>query len=419
MTPNWRKRLRWWHLFLFALAVRAAYVPFAPEPAGRRFGDEREYHAYAVNLIERGEYRDHRDHRAARMPGYPIFLSVVYSVLGRSVLAVRIAQCLLGALSTVLLGLTAGWMLGKERGPPCGIAAALYFGLFAAPASLLTECLTAFWWTLVLCLFYAPKLRALHRSALLGAALAALYLTRAEALAFAPAAAGLLWLRFKEVRWRHALLVVGIVALAAIPWTLRNHRVLGKAIVTSSGPHGSAYLGLWLAANRLYATPGSPGVSGTGELERERQYEKKWNALRRELPLMKRFVARLYNLATVFYPFLPGYDVSFVFLVPFWLLALIMARRNPDLWPAAAPFLFLSAIFTFFGGPVSRYRMNFAPSMLLLAAAGWKEFQARWPRKRRKPGIIAWAGLNAGIWLFAPQFRRVLLEIRDLFWSLL
>ncbi len=70
-------------------------------------------------------------------------------------------------------------------------------------------------------------------------------------------------------------------------------------------------------------------------------------------------------------------------------------------------------VFTFFGGPASRYRQGIAPFLILLAAAG-----ARWAAE--KAGIskfrrigAAWLALNLLILVGQSQFRGVILTVLD------
>lgn len=137
-------QFKWWHLFVLALGVRLLYCAVAPPPAGTISGDAAEFHSYAISILDKGIYEDFHGFRAHRMPGFPAFLAIVYSAFGRSILAVQIAQSVLGAFTAVLIGLAAVRLVGKDYGLLCGAAAALYYGLFATPASVLSECLAQF-----------------------------------------------------------------------------------------------------------------------------------------------------------------------------------------------------------------------------------------------------------------------------------
>src|SRR5205814_3141830 len=61
----------------------------------------------------------------ARPPGYPLYLAIVYRVLGRSFFAAQLVQNLLTSAACVLLALAAAWLLSWRVGLLGGLLTAL------------------------------------------------------------------------------------------------------------------------------------------------------------------------------------------------------------------------------------------------------------------------------------------------------
>ncbi|MFO7675038.1 MAG: glycosyltransferase family 39 protein [bacterium] len=205
--------------------------------------DAAEYDALAASLVERGEFA--RENAGAvrpelfRTPVYPVLLAGLRAVFGGSIAAVLGLQLL---LSWLVLLVTR--RLAVELGLP-GRAAALAALLAAASpnlAFLATKAVTETTFTLLLavCLLLMARFRASGRPAdLAGAGLAAglLVLTRPIAV-FWPvvisAWAGWRWLRARAGAPWHALVPLACALLVVGPWVARNHRVSGRAIVSTA-----------------------------------------------------------------------------------------------------------------------------------------------------------------------------------------
>lgn len=98
-----RQRIYVLAIFLFALAIRVAYVLTLGDTI--HWPDEREYHGIAVNLINGKGYSYFRDYgssvlgpTAYRLPALPAVLALLYKLTGPNLLAARLLQSLMGAL---------------------------------------------------------------------------------------------------------------------------------------------------------------------------------------------------------------------------------------------------------------------------------------------------------------------------------
>ena len=125
-----------------ALAARLAYwrlqgtIPLV--------GDALEYDAFARSLVETGRYLGPHGEAATRMPGYPLFLAALRFAFGGAPAIVIAAQCLLGALTCVVLVDLARRFVPEGWAVACGLTAAFYYDLIVPSAAPLSECLYSF-----------------------------------------------------------------------------------------------------------------------------------------------------------------------------------------------------------------------------------------------------------------------------------
>lgn len=405
-------------VFAAALVLRAGWLVRQgppPPPAG----DAAEYHSYATSLAATGRFEREDGARATRMPGYPLFLAAVYSVAGPSPRAAHWVQCVLGALTCLLIYL---WALQALRPPwalACGLAAAAYFDLIAPTGWLLTECLYGF---LLAGSFFVLSCEAIPgpaRGVLGGICLGAAYLVRPEITPFAAAIlAAAPWL-YRRLSKRDALAGLAALAVIASLWVGRNALVLRRFVPTNTVGGFNLYLGLRLPLEHqsLDLGPFQSPAEGLDEFSRDAFFLQNYRDLRARVPLKAKLKGYAFNFLTLYYPFLPQYDWTYVLLVPFWLAGLWAARARRELWPAAALVVGLSAVFAVLAGPVSRYRFGFSPCLIVLAGLGAQSLQERARGSRRFAwGLAGWTALNLAVWLGAAQARGAALWLKTALW---
>jgi len=115
-------------LFTAAFAVRLGYNVFVAglntSPSVYYGADDGDYDAIGWNLVSgKGYSITPGELTADRTPWYPLFLSALYKIFGRSYPAVRIVQSLLGALSCLLIYIIAKRVFGHGTAL---LAAAIY-----------------------------------------------------------------------------------------------------------------------------------------------------------------------------------------------------------------------------------------------------------------------------------------------------
>lgn len=242
----WRPGPGW--LFLAAaLALRAGWVLWRWAAAGPElsYDDEHLHWQLASHLVHDGTLVTDDGRLAARMPLYPLFLAPFAAAGPGGILAARLAQALLGALTAVVAWRFAAAALGRRSGLVAGaLVCCDPFAVFLANLllsevlfTLLALGLTASAWRML-----APG-RAGGPLAGLAVLGPAAVLTRPSAAAWLP----LLWLLVAALaaerrRTLPRLLLCPLaLGLALLPWGLRNRAALGAFAWLSTNGGATLY----------------------------------------------------------------------------------------------------------------------------------------------------------------------------------
>jgi len=438
---------RRWLLAVLALAAAlrlaaALWLPADPLP------DTATYERLAAGLGERGELCIGGNARAAVVPGYPVFIAGCRAIFGKSDLAWRIPQALLGLATVLGISLLARRLFGPAAGLAAAALAAVdpflvYFGALE-----LTECPALALLTFAALLAWMARTRD-QRPGVGDEGLEApspapgLQPTAPAVLA---AAAGLLAaigaLTRPAVGTIGLLLVLGALALpgagrpalraalgrgllalivfcaAMSPWWIRNWRVLGAFVPMTTDGGASLYEG---NSPRATGGPANPQTSAartrelrlTDELERDRVLRREARRWIREHPAEFAKLA-LVKFARTWSP-LPNHAPyrKWLYVAPSvlaWLVVMGLAaaavvscrlsvvggpgRLEPAacclqpaaVWYGLLPVLFVAAAHLVWIGSV-RYRMPAWPFLEVLAGAGAAMIIGRLARGwRRRPG---------------------------------
>lgn len=403
-------------VFAAALAARLAFwrlqgtLPLA--------GDALEYDAFARNLVEAGRYLGPSGELASRMPGYPLFLAGLRLLFGASPVAVIVAQCLLGALTCVILLDLARRFVPEKWALACGAVAAVYYDLIVPAAAPLSECLYSFFLVLSVWCLYHPTWKPLRRALSFAALSACLYLVRPEPLPYIVCSILLMPYIWEKFSRKEVLSALAVFAMIAGIWVGRNFVRLGALVPASSVGQNVKYLTLLLPAERQGLAPEGryEAPSTLSELDREKDMARAYRELAARLTWPQIVRSYLFNLASILYPFLPGYDWSYVVLVPFFLLGLREALRLREPAPMAGAVLCSIFVFVFFGGPASRYRQGVSPLIVLLAVLGLKAAHDAWGTARFRVRAGSWVAANLLVWVFQGPARELAQRLRGAAW---
>ncbi len=249
-------------VFGLALLIRMVYlyeirtIPFFEHPQV----DARSYDQWAQRIAAGDWWGDEVFYQA---PAYPYFLACVYRVAGHSLLAARLVQMVLGALSCALICLAGRHLFGPVAGVAAGVLLALY-----APAlffdGLIQKAGVGLFLVALLMYLVARGQRCSTLWLWLagGATTGLLALARENALLLIPVVAVWLAVRFRDQSgWRRARWVGGYlagVALVLLPVAVRNYVIGGVFAPTTSQMGPNFYIGNNAQATGVYA-PLVPG----------------------------------------------------------------------------------------------------------------------------------------------------------------
>ncbi|MCM2303258.1 MAG: hypothetical protein NDJ72_01035 [Elusimicrobia bacterium] len=403
-------------VFAAALAARLGY--WRLQGTLPLVGDALEYDAFARNLVEAGRYLGPYGEAATRMPGYPLFLAGLRLIFGESPEAVIAAQCVLGAVTCVLLRDLARRFMPEGWALACGVIAAFYHGMIAPAAYPASETLYSFFLVLSVWALFRDVWPPLTRASAFAALSACLYLVRPEPLPYIILTMILMPTLGAKFSRKEALSALAIFTLITGLWVGRNFARFRELMPASSVGQNVKYLSLLLPAQAQGLVPPEryEAPASLSELEREKDMSRAYRELASSLTWPQLVKSYLYNLASILYPFLPAYDWTYAALVPFFLLGLREAVRRKELLPPAAAVLCSISIFIFFGGPASRYRQGISPFIVLLAVAGMRAAAQAAGAARFRAWAGAWAASNFAVWVFSAQAREAALFLRGVLW---
>jgi 4-amino-4-deoxy-L-arabinose transferase-like glycosyltransferase len=249
IAPAWPRRLGLALLVLLAVGLRLAAVvqyeanhPLADAPGI----DERSYLEWGAELAG-GDWLG--DEVFFQEPLYPYFLGAVFSVLGEDLHALRVVQCLLGGLTTLLVWRLTRRVFGRAESWIAGLAFALHPPAVLLPCLLLKPNLflpLLAWLAELLVRPGEPWRRFLGVGALagLGALLRGNLLVLLPVLALWPLVRARIAARDRRgPAWRaSAAFVVGALLVLA-PVAVRNGLVGGVWALTTSGAGTNVYGG--------------------------------------------------------------------------------------------------------------------------------------------------------------------------------
>lgn len=293
-------------LFALAMAPRAAWVAYNNrEPQG--LNDPALYMLFSEFIADgKGYIRPPADfpgaytgpddpnlasagHAIAYYPvGYPATVGGLKKLgdlmwWGRSVFAVKMANAVFGALTTVVVFLLALRVAGRGVGVAAGVLHALFPGQVYYTGTVLSEPLfTLLWMLALLVLLWRPWTRAgigWPRLFAVGLLLSAATMTRGITL-MVPLLLLVVW-GFQLGSWKRALAQAAVVwlgiAVLIVPWSVRNSLAFGTLVGPSTNLGDDLCIGNYLGAQGAFTLQGTCFEHDAGkpphevELDRNRE----------------------------------------------------------------------------------------------------------------------------------------------------
>ena len=225
-----------------ALIVRVAYVVLVMR--NRPLGlDSESYRQLALGIRDRLGYVGPPDAKGIRTatatfpPVYPAYLATASVVVGRSVLALRLATAAIGVVNVALVGLLARRLVGPTAGLVAAGIAAFYLPLVTTDGSFMAETLYLAFVLAAVHLAVALRDRGdVPTAAATGVAIGVAALTRSEALLLVPLVAVPAIVLARPPLARAVALgatVAVLPLLVLLPWHLRNASTFSEPVLFS------------------------------------------------------------------------------------------------------------------------------------------------------------------------------------------
>lgn len=403
-----------------ALAWRFFYVVVIGTPDGTG-GDPFYYHAQANLLADGHGFADPFAFRnlhgflqatAQHPPLYSIALSIVSWFGGTSYMAHKLASCVIGVGTVLVIGLIGRRLGGPRVGLIAAVIAAAYPNLWLVDGLVLSEDMFALMIGLTILAAYRFRDDPSVLSALLlGGGIALATLVRGEAVMLGVFLAVPLILLTRNVSWSRRfllLIVAGVATMFVIsPWVVRNMTAFREPVVLSTNSYGvlavanchDTYHGQLIGFWYFNCDPGSPGDESQRAIasrDRGLRYMRD-HAERVPAVLAARFgrVWELYrpweNAAFTQFEGRPLWGAH-AGLISYWVLGLlaipgffVVHRRGLTLIPLLSQLVLVTAIALFAYGSV-RFRLP-AEVVIVSLSALTLDAAYRWFRNRRTTGF--------------------------------
>lgn len=210
-------------LFGVSLLIRLAYV--LPLPVDKISPDAYEWMSTGWSIAQGNGFGG-----SWRPPGHALFLAGVFFIFGKSVIAARAVQALLGAFTCLLTYRTGKRIFSENTGRIAGVLAAFYPYFIAYTGDLLSETFLTF--MLALAIFQVVKTSeapSWKNIVLAGISIGLAGLTKSVVLPFFALACAWLW--WRTGKFRVGFMTGVFVVLTIVPWTLRNYYHYDKSYI--------------------------------------------------------------------------------------------------------------------------------------------------------------------------------------------
>lgn len=362
-------------LFVLAFSIRTSFILFNDREIEK---DEIEHDRLAVGIVNSAQYVDSEGRPTSyRPPGYPAFLALIYSAAGRSLLAVRLIQALIGSLSVCLFYILADKIFGPPTAVFTGIFTSFYMIFVRCANFLYTEILFTFLLLLTIYLCINHEKLTLLRCCFLGFICG--ILTLIKTIAFFVPMILIAYIAFKldekgrrlKKAQKYAFAIIACFLCVLLPWTIRNYKVHKNFVLVSTNGGLNFYQGVCWSGKGVF-NPGEKGKeiwakanNTESETERSRIFMKEAINIYLSKPL---FALKMLPVRFLFFWSIIDWEIlgsqiinyHFVFIFPFACIGIFLALRNlvskKEIWLLLF-FIFYFTSFTFLFPGVPRYRI--------------------------------------------------------------
>ncbi|MBI4678178.1 MAG: glycosyltransferase family 39 protein [Elusimicrobia bacterium] len=395
-------RWRWPALIVLLLGSRLGYVLLSAEGRNPPVADAETYVAMASN-IARGDGMHFEGSYSLRPPGYPVFLAGVFKLTGHSLIRAQIVQVFLALATAFLVFKIASFYFDERIAWMTCLIYAISYDAFIIPATFLSENLYAF--MLVLSIYLLMK----DRYILAAVSLSITCFTRQEAFLLILFVVLMHALRGLRENLKRIAAILAVFFVLESAWAYRNWTIHHKVLLGTT----LSEIHLFLSNAYIFQRLGYEGdidhskllrqEKGVTELQMMEKGRKVCADLFERQPLHRLLLAPFLKLGFFLYPFLPGYDLTFMLIFPFWLLGLYLGRHD---W---RKYYLLYGVFSVVLGLLlvfhaqPRYRGPYCPFMAIFAAACLSDL---WTKSlKHRASIVGWALVNVVIGIAGEHAR--------------
>jgi len=235
-----------WLLVCIALALAARALFVLLWQSDYELPDSASYIAVAENVLAGAGFAVNAETQVGRAPLYPLFLAGCFTAFGRSYLAARLVQAVIGALVCVPVFLLGKAVHGSRAGVVAAAVCAVYPPFVFYTRLLLTEAIFIPLLASVALGLYSLRTGWRAKWAVgTGLALGAAVLLRPSALLLWPFGLLLVLVASADRKGSvvSAAVTSAVVAAVLSPWAVRNYRVTGHVVLTTLSNGWTLYEG--------------------------------------------------------------------------------------------------------------------------------------------------------------------------------
>ena len=398
-------------IFFVALLIR---LFFALNDSNVLLGDEVFYEKAGTDIMLGKGYLLNGRLTACKTPGYPIFISLLYHVFGRSFIPIRIIQALLDALICAMIYIIARRFFDEKVAILSGILCSMHYFFLKSLQLLRPDTLQMFF--LVLSILYWIKWREDYlkiNAILLGIFLSSSVMLKANVILLPFLIIGIeLFNVIKNKRIQPKIFIKStfifllIFFLPISAWSVRNYKAFnefipvatdgGLALYASYNPPEGKKFGILAYDSIVEESSKIDSAAKRSKYLSKKALEGVLNKPKKAIgliPLKILFFWSVFDWETL------GddsgvYNFSTAFILPFSFLGIFLLRRRfdkiyPILWIMF--YVFMMAV-VFAGMP--RFRMAIEPFLIIFAAFAISRFYDRFSNNKVVFLVISWFCLN-------------------------
>ncbi|MBA3065170.1 glycosyltransferase family 39 protein, partial [bacterium] len=320
---------------------------------------------------------------------------------GKSILAVQALQIIISLISCWLVYKISRFYFSREVSFLAFALYAVSYGAFSNPSQILTECLYVFF--LLSAFYFMLK----EKYILTGFLFALGYFFRQEILIFVLFVVSIELVVKKRIV--NALKLFFPVILLLSVWGVRNYSIHKRFIIGTTSTYEHLYGSNIYIFERLGWKP-LPEVKclekNIDEIEMNQWKKERCRMMFSQQPLYRFIIAPFLKLGFFLYPFLPEYDFTYMWILPFWILGMVrLSGEFGKYWQLYGVFIILIALLAIFHA-IPRFRNIFLPFMVIFASVSiLREYKKG---GYIRIGIVFWFFGNIFVYFFSPLFRTFL-----------